>query len=583
MMGFKSRRLVFGAALGALGVASCAKDPEPVKVIRPPLGVIDPNDPSVGGKRPADPNDPSSPFTDAEAAEFIQTTCGTCHEKGQAYQSFWSFEKGKFSKDSFVVDPFGYKVYQAIKLKSLGREEGSPAPMPPGKPTEQSKLASGRFLAWAKAEAPDVVLEAHANYPDASNSDLKVNFNFKCNKPATFRQYIRRVTNDAFEREPLPDELTWAGPSADVPTTKELRDLVASKFRTDANWAAEYREKTLRKFADKIASVREIREATGVSADDALDLQQEFYQLLRGKSSNTSWRDLLLSDSVMVTARTAKFYSGECAANPPPAGQWAECQMQAPRGSFFTTMGFLLSKRSSFLEENNNYGRAALMNFVIKGEVLAAATDGPAGDGQIRALPSCLKTRDTRGSLSGDNFAPYGSASIPLSGNVCQSCHISRHMASGSLLFRPFATSGLLFTPESIVATEAHVAEAIRAGQVHFIPGSTERIQVDVEFLKNLLLLDGSEQACVIGESSSEPPRVISSVKELAARIASNDRDLAKGLARHFPRSLSNLSSTTPEIQDRMINAYETNGGRLGPMIEAYFSSETYACEKREE
>jgi hypothetical protein len=71
-------------------------------------------------------------------------------------------------------------------------------------------------------------------------------------------------------------------------------------------------------------------------------------------------------------------------------------------------------------------------------------------------------------------------------------------------------------------------------------------------------------------------------VKALAQKIASSDRAVAKGLARHVPRALSNLSSTTLEIQDRVVGAYEKNDGKLGPVFEAYFSSETYACEKRE-
>ncbi|MCA3086808.1 MAG: hypothetical protein ING65_10955 [Rhodocyclaceae bacterium] len=256
--------------------------------------------------------------------------------------------------------------------------------------------------------------------------------------------------------------------------------------------------------------------------------------------------------------------------------------MQAPRGSFFTTVGYLASKPSNFLETNNNYGRAALMSFVVSGEVLSAATDGPKGESQTKPLPTCLKTRDIRGTLSGQNFAPHGSAAVPLFGNVCQSCHISRHMASGSLLFRPFKSSGMLFSADQLVETDPLVVEATKPGQVVKDAVSDASVPVTLDFLKSLLVQDGSEQACLIGNAPGAAPEVVTSVKGLAERLALNDRDLAKGLARHFPRALSNLSSTTLEIQNRMIETYEKKGGKIVPLVEAYFGSETYACENRD-
>jgi hypothetical protein len=513
---------------------------------------------------------------------FLRGTCAGCHEKGANYQSFWSFEKAKLTPETFQVDPMSYRVYQAIKLKSLGAREGPPAPMPPGEPNEKHAQDAKRFLLWAKGAVPDVVLEAHANYPDAEGSgNLKVIFDFKCEKPVSFRQYIRRVTNDAFDREPFAQELEMAGRSPDVPTTKELRERVAAKFREDPRWAIAFKSTTLRKFTDKIASVEDIVPAAGVTADIVADLRDEFYELVKAKVDSSSWKDILLSDEVMVTSRTAEFYGASCLDATPPPGVWASCRMDAPRGSFFTTMGYLLSKRSSFLEINNNYGRAATMNLVLTGELLSAATDGPRGDTSVRPLPTCLKTKDFRGKLSGDNVAPYGSAKVPAFGNVCQSCHISRHMAAGSILFRPFTAGGKLFVSEMIDASLPEVAEAIAQGHVN-APKDAEPVQVDVEFLQSLLSDDGSEAACAPGKSASEAAEPLRSVKALAQKIASSDRAVAKGLARHVPRALSNLSSTTLEIQDRVVGAYEKNDGKLGPVFEAYFSSETYACEKRE-
>jgi len=154
-------------------------------------------------------------------------------------------------------------------------------------------------------------------------------------------------------------------------------------------------------------------------------------------------------------------------------------------------------------------------------------------------------------------------------------------MAAGSILFRPFTSAGQIFTSEMITSANPKVAEAIKPKHIDQPHGSDIRTPVDLDYLKSLLLTDGTEQACVIGKPGVEG-EVITSVKELAERIAPNGRALAKGLSRHIPRALSNLSTTTLEIQNGAIEAYEKSGGKLGAVIESYFSSETYACEKRE-
>lgn len=571
-----------GLAVVVAAVAGCSgTDPQQVKVKRAP-GAPAPTKgtAAAGGDKGSKATETTLPFSGDEAIAYLGENCASCHEKGKPYASFWSFEPGKLKPEVFSVDPMSYRAYQAVKLRADGVSKGPVPAMPPDDDSAATRAAAKRFTAWARANAPEVVLEAHANYPEANTGEgVKVVFNFKCEKPVTFRQYLRRVTNDAFDREPRQDELAWAGNSPDVPTTKELRERVASKFRTNLIWRNDFIDVTLRKYADKIASVQDIRASKEISASVADDIRQELYQLIVRKFETTSWKDILLSDTVMVSARTASLYSDDCPV--PSAGEWKECRMTKPRGSFFTTLGYLLSKPTSFLEPNNNYGRAALMNFVITGELLSAATSGPRGNAGVRPLPSCLKTRDYRGTISGDAVAPYGSAKVPSFGNICQSCHISRNLAAGSILFRPFTGSGLIFNPVALITQDPDVAAAIRPEHVNQKETDGERTQVSIDFLRSLLVPEpGTEQACVPGEEGSAGTP-LETVRDLAALLAT-DQKVAKGLARHVPRAFSNLSTTTLEIQERIGAAYAKEGGRLDAVVEAYFSSETYACEKRE-
>jgi len=53
---------------------------------------------------------------------------------------------------------------------------------------------------------------------------------------------------------------------------------------------------------------------------------------------------------------------------------------------------------------------------------------------------------------------------------------------------------------------------------------------------------------------------------------------LARGLARYVPKAISNSNSTNLEIMTKMYDAYNRGSGKLGPVFEAYFSSDTYAC-----
>jgi hypothetical protein len=154
-------------------------------------------------------------------------------------------------------------------------------------------------------------------------------------------------------------------------------------------------------------------------------------------------------------------------------------------------------------------------------------------------------------------------------------------MAAGSILFRPYNTAGFMYgneakidetDPDFLVATAADML--VQPGMT----GPTKAVTAD--YLASLLAQDATEQACVHVENGVRADLVMKSVKDLAGYMMGDGQSLAGGLARHLPRALSNLPSTSEEIIVKVNQAYTDQKGLLAPMMAAYFSSETYACKR---
>lgn len=522
---------------------------------------------------------PVEPLTDDEALAFLKAQCVSCHDaKDGSVKSFWALDPDSLAKGELIASAPAPTVYQTLVMRSKEIVGGKPAAMPPKKLREELQLKLLRLLAWFEKEAPAAVATARARYgkgkEDAGGS-VGVILNYKCEEPATFREYIRRVTNDAFSREPKADELALGEKGPDQPTTLGDRRKIAAKLLADDAWKAEFLDKGLRKFGAKLSGAADIAASepslTQVQADD---LKEEFYQILKNGFETKTFKDVLLSTKVMVSANTAALYG----CTPPPQGQWVECDMQPPRASYFTTLSYLSSKPSSFLVENNNYGRAALLFFMIRGDVFKAANDQPGGGGAgVRATPDCLESKDYRGRRGTAAVSPFGSLGVPKFANLCQSCHIQRQMAAGSILFRPYDKVGNIFGAARPITADPDFGAATAADMVNSADGREEF--VDQAFLENLLT-GTSERACIPGEEG-KPDKMLTSVSDLATYIIGDGVELAGGLARHLPRAMSNLGNTSEEIIISINKAWAEGGGKLGPVFEAYFSSETYACSKR--
>ena len=589
------KSFIFAWMASQLLTSSCSKQEAAKKTERPKFVTLATNQPKkataatsgaannvTGGLLSVDPR--VVPFTEPEAMAFLNSECSSCHETGKDYSSFWRIPVGGYSLEKLQTDPSAFRVFAAIKQVANKVVAGDPSPMPPNSLTEQATENAKKFVAFLQKQAPDIVLEAHANYGnESSGNQVKVNYNFRCEKPASFRKYIRRVTNDAFNREPTNNELLLAGDSPDVPTTSEMRNKIALKMRNDASWVDQFENVGLKKFANKVAGSFDMKATGAITPTILPDVQTEFYQTLMRKYRTKSWKDILLSDEIFVSSVTAPLYG--CTNTDPAA--WVSCKMPEERSTFFASYGFLLSKNTSFLSVNNNYGRVAGMVQVINGQGISAATSGPRGSEVITPLPECLKTKDYRGIMEDNKVAPFGTAKIPLSGNVCQSCHVSRNLAGGSILFRKFAGDGSVVTPEKLdeafAATDGYLkgllGEALKDIYVNQQESNGAHTPVDVAFLKSLLdFSSNTELACSMSPGELNG-KALTSLHDLARSVVATEATYAKGLASHIPKSISNKSETTLELQTKMVETYNKENGLLIPIFAEYFASETYACE----
>ena len=531
----------------------------------------------------------ANPFTDEEALSFIKTTCGGCHAEGiGGSTSFWKFNQDTISIDSLTTDTRAKLVYAAIR-KTVENEDIAklPSPMPPVS-NDTVKQDAARFLVWFESKIISVYNDAKAFY-GFDGHENQVQQVFTCSNPITTRQFLRRFSNNAFGREPTPEELTEYS-NIDTPVTLEMRKEIAAKINSDFALKSEFINYGVRRFAQKLSGANDIFASDNgpITEEIRNDLRMEFFNLVKAKYDTHSFKDMLLDDEVFVSAATAPLYGAPyngCAV--PQGDDWTVCKMKAPRGTFFTTLSYLASKPSTYLVPNNNYGRVATMHFVVDGKVLEAATDGPKGD-TVNPLPTCLKTTDLRGELSGDNFAPHGTAIIPLTGNVCQSCHVSKYLAAGSIAFRPFGLVGEEYQTTDIVPTNPLVAELLDPNNPYVLKDLDPNAQqvhkaLSVPFLQSLLNFGpNDEQGCIPAAGENGEDIIVNSVKDLAQFMAKDGKRLSQGLARHIPSSISNVGNTTEELVVKMGTAWDEGEGKLGKMFETYFASETFACKQED-
>jgi hypothetical protein len=554
--------------------------------------------------------------SELEVSQYFRSKCVACHGPGGANASLWTVDFEGLNRSVIVTDSQATAVFQT--LVNAIEKRPKPVAMPLGANFEadsEEEKQHLRVIKWYLEDAPEVAVNAWLDYRQFNpyGPDTEVKFNFECKTPVSFRAFLTRLSLDAFDRLPTQAELGSFGDAAlDAAVTAELRKSASSRLLSDATWRKEFLDKGFRRFAMKLSGAESIRRSSvadekpagtagvpdvkkaGLTQEEADHLKQEFYQILLGNIDATTgkekkkYQDILLGNEVFVSDVTQKLYG--CAGKP-GQGQWISCDMQQASGSvlrqsYFTSFGYLSSLPTSVLIDNNNYARTSALYYFIRGVPLKAATNGPKG-GTVAELPSCLKSKDTRGHQAGESFSPIGTIQIPLAGNVCQTCHIDRNLANGSLLFRPFGAWGQSITSVDIGKygeSIPGVTEALKM-QRRSITNPTDPAvnNVDLEFLKSLMpgatgAFDG-ESACLVVDGNQKP---LNNVKDLAEFLIADGRPVGAGMARHIPKGISNLSSTNSELINLMERTFMESDGRILPLFAAYFASETYSCRNQE-
>jgi hypothetical protein len=584
-----------GAILGAILGAACAPATGPSELLKRPDGP----QPTTVDAPPADEaplsNDllhryseaeatawlPPPPaalaipeWSDEQALTWLQGKCKSCHGVDEAthtralYYSAWPLPEGGVTKEFLETSEYSSIAYQTLLNRALPAAAASPSPMPPGDLDEAQRLEIRAVLAWFSRAVPYAVIDADARYGNDATTHEKVVLRFQCEHPSTLRTFFSRASFAALDRPPTPAEIAaFSAAELAEPVTLAQREAIVGRLATA--WRDEFLATGLRKLADVIGGAPGIRTGGQITAAIAADLREELYQTFRLRYDSAPYESYFTSNVVMASPNTAPLYG--CS----PGNGWAPCTLAPPRAGFFTTVGFLASKPQSFLLESTNHGRVASLYFTLYGEALLAATDGPSGS-DTPALPTCLESTDTRAYQA----APRGSAAVPAYGKVCQSCHVSRHMAAGSVLFRPYATDGRVYGAGTLGGAggpDAALVDAAVTEAWTYLSSAGETRRVDKTFLVGLL--SSPPKACVATGQTATPYIGVGSVADLAAHLIANRPALARGFMRHAQRAFSNVTPITLELGLAAMKVMETERRTLADLVRAYFLSESFACE----
>jgi hypothetical protein len=564
------------------------------------------------------------PASDGEALLFLKGNCDGCHgplapaQRNQ--RSFWSMPdvfwlplkgaagdsfEGTISKPEEVqklknlleVDPGWPRVYLSLQKKVNSQNAPDAKAMPPSELDPSQKDMAQRVLKWMELEFPIMALDVSLEQ-GKSPKDINMITDFDCKKPLNGRQFINKITNEVLGRPPTQQELTEF-PGMEHAHDPKVKTWISEKLGT--TWQSSLKQYGLKNLAYRyVNSPLIINTSLVQDPQKKSDILNEFYaKLIYYFDQKKSFSDLIMDKVVLVTEKTAPVYGCDIKGLSVTLNlenrDWYLCTMQPPRGTFFTTLGFLLSKPSSFLLENNNYGRVAAINEVVLGTTLQPNTKGPSSGNP--KLPECFESKDFRVLDQGSgNYAARGTLKIPQAGTLCQSCHLDKYLAAGSLVFRPFGSTGEILTQDLLLsATSREIVPGLTQEWANALPNPSYRwmnkktTQPDSQDLPELVtapfltsLLDigknpGQEKACIF-DKKLEKEVILTSVPELMEWILKDRTQLSKGLSRMLPRAISNSSETNLEIVWSLYESYQKNNGEILSLIESYLTSKTYAC-----
>ena len=474
--------------------------------------------------------------------------------------------KNRLEKEDLEISTLSATVYQSLFHKILPNAPNTPVAMPKRDLDDDLELNIKKVLKWFHTQTPIIVSEAQSLYGNIHGDEAsEIEFTFECAQKVSMTDFLNRFFLAAFNRIPSSVERTTILENAPSTIDNEHANKIIALLDED-QYLAEFKENGLKKLALYISGAGAIDESGPLKPETYTDLKDEFYQQMLYRFSEWSYLDYFFKPFVRVSKNTADFYG--CVNN---TSEWSDCPLSKPRSGFFDTLGFLNANPSSFLIENNNYGRVASMYFVLWGEGFEASNDVSSNDQAIPPLPSCLEQADTRYKGGGAR----GVASIPKTDRLCQSCHIARHLAAGSVLFRPFSHSGLIYSRSNLGALDSSDYQAALGEDWTYIPtGSTEQIPIDHQMIDDLILKQGG--ACAETSDGSHIP--FNTVRDLGRYLVSNPKLAFKGFARHAQRAFSNSSNINFELIQRMQNSFLSGKTKILDLSKDYFSSETFQC-----
>ncbi len=546
-----------------------------------------------GGAAAAPPTtdpDKAIPFDDTAAFAWLNQECAGCHGVDASGDpainaSFWAMP-ATMTRTFLESSTDTADVYQTLMYRYLAQSGTQPVAMPPLAATYDAAHDAdlARAIAWMRATLPLAVFDAEALYEGVTIAPQRVQdalttLDFQCASTSTLRRFLANFTLAAYGREPLATELAeWPAAALDQPVTPAQRASIVADLGTPRGSVA-FQANGLSNLATAIGGAPGVTPKGAVTSAVATDLASEFYQLMVANAGSWPYARFFQDDTVMVTAITAPLYGASC--TPPAKGTtWSACTLEAPRHGFFTTLGFLNAKPSSFLQTNNNYGRVAYLYFTLYGGMPKAATSGPTGT-DTPPSPGCLEATDQR-SLVG---ASFGTAAVPEVGTLCQGCHLRKGMAAGSVLFRPFSQTGMVYDPAQLamgsdLAGDDPTLLTEAENAVYGAPGAATQA-VTPAFLVSLLNAStNAPQSCLTTGNPTTPTATFQKIGDFADYLASNTIALATGFTSHANRAFSNSDQPTAEMILRVYSVMSNPDHTVDQLVSAYFGSDSFACDE---
>jgi hypothetical protein len=272
------------------------------------------------------------------------------------------------------------------------------------------------------------------------------------------------------------------------------------------------------------------------------------------------------------------------------------------RGGFFTTLSYLNLLGQTYFLNSNDARRFSGLHFTLIGE--GTARSGFYG-APAAPVPDCIDQTDSReAKVAAGAEAAVGSARILRADAICQTCHLSKGVAAGMILFRPFASNGRVYPLDqwgdpSVMPDQAELAAATAPDHWFYRPTpDADLLPVDSAFMKSMIE-PANVRACIATKDPANPYQPLSSVNDLARYFLKNSAAVARGFARHANRSYRDLVDAAPvttaidhnampaqdpqlttiELATKGVAALDSNTAKLPDLFEMYFASDSFACD----